>query len=74
MTVRLDGPVRIGTAHRVVAWLLERDGRKHTAGSALFGPDDQLLAVARAVWITVPRAASPVASTVSDTTTGGDSA
>jgi hypothetical protein len=74
MTVRLDGPVRIGTAHRVVAWLLERDGRKHTAGSALFGPDDQLLAVARAVWITVPRAASPVAPTVSNTTTGGDSA
>ena len=69
MTARLDGPVRIGTAHRVVAWLLERDGRKHIAGSALFGPDDELLAVARAVWITVPRAALPVAPTARDTTT-----
>jgi acyl-CoA thioesterase FadM len=69
MTARLDGPVRIGTAHRVVAWLLERDGRKHVAGSALFGPDDELLAVARAVWITVPRAALPAVPTASDTTT-----
>jgi hypothetical protein len=74
MSTRLAGPVRIGTAHRVVAWPLERDGRKHTAGSALFGPDDQLLAVARAVWITVPRATTPVAPTAIDTTTGGGSA
>jgi len=74
MTARLAGPVRVGTAHRVVAWLLERDGRKHTAGSALFGPDDQLLAVARAVWITVTRAAPPVAPTVIDAASGGGSA
>ncbi len=78
MTAELAGPVRIGAAYRVVAWLLERDGRKHTAGSALFGPDDQLLAVARAVWITVPRAALPVAPTAVDartsTTTGGEPA
>jgi hypothetical protein len=58
----------------VVAWLLERDGRKHTAGSALFGPDDQLLAVARAMWITIPRVAVPMAPTVVDATTGGGSA
>jgi hypothetical protein len=74
MTARLAGPVRIGTTHRVVAWLLERDGRKHTAGSALFGPDDQLLAVARAMWITIPRVAVPMAPTVVDATTGGGSA
>ncbi len=74
MTARLAGPVRIGEAHRVVAWLLERDGRKHTAGSALFGPDDQLLAVARALWITVPRDALPMTPTAADTTTKGGSA
>jgi hypothetical protein len=68
MTAELTGPVRIGPAHRVVAWLLERDGRKHTVGSALFGPDDQVLAVARAVWIAVPRAALPVAPTAIDAT------
>ena len=68
MTAKLTGPVRIGAAHRVVAWLLERDGRKHTVGSALFGPDDQVLAVARAVWIAVSRAALPVAPTAIDAT------
>ena len=31
------------------------DGRKLTAGSALLGPGGEVLAVARAVWITVPR-------------------
>jgi hypothetical protein len=74
MTACLARPVRIGAPHRVVAWLLERDGRKHTAGSALFGPDDQLLAVARAVWIAVPRAALPMAPTAATTTTEGGSA
>jgi hypothetical protein len=44
-----------GDQCRVIAWPDGGDGRKLTAGSALLGPSADLLAVARAVWITVPR-------------------
>jgi hypothetical protein len=43
--------------HRLVAWLLGRDGRKLTAGSALLGSDGEVVAAARALWITVARTA-----------------
>jgi hypothetical protein len=43
-----------GDQCRVIAWPEGGDGRKLTAGSALFGPGGEVLAVARAVWITVP--------------------
>jgi len=39
----------------VIAWPGGRDGRKLLAGSALLGPRGKVLAVARAVWLTVPR-------------------
>jgi hypothetical protein len=39
----------------VTAWPAGRDGRKLLAGSALLGPGGKVLAVARAVWLTVPR-------------------
>jgi hypothetical protein len=39
----------------VIAWPSARDGRKLVAGSALLGPGGEVLAVARAVWLTVPR-------------------
>jgi hypothetical protein len=44
-----------GDQCRVIAWPEGGDGRKLTAGSALLGPDGEVLALARAVWITVPR-------------------
>jgi hypothetical protein len=44
-----------GDQCRVIAWPQRRDGRKLTAGSALLGPDGEVLAVAEAVWLTVPR-------------------
>ena len=44
-----------GDQYRVIAWAGGRDGRKLTAGSALLGPGGQVLAAARAVWLTVPR-------------------
>jgi hypothetical protein len=44
-----------GDQCRVIAWPDGGDGRKLTAGSALLGPSAKVLAVARAVWITVPR-------------------
>jgi hypothetical protein len=46
-----------GDRCRVIAWPGGRDGRKLTAGSALLGPGGEVIAAARAVWITVP---SPV--------------
>jgi hypothetical protein len=45
----------VGDRCRVIAWPHQRDGRKLTAGSALLGPGGEVLAVAGAVWLTVPR-------------------
>jgi hypothetical protein len=51
MTARVErAPVR-GEECVVVAWPLGQDGRKHFAGTALFGEDGALLAAARQVWI-----------------------
>jgi hypothetical protein len=55
MTASLAGRPAAGDQHRLIAWPGERDGRKLTAGSALLGPGGQVLATARAVWLTVPR-------------------
>ena len=52
-----------GDQCRVTAWPQARDGRKLTAGSALLGPDGEVLAAASAVWITVPR---PVPATATE--------
>jgi hypothetical protein len=57
LTARLAAPPRVGTEYQVIAWFLGRDGRKLSAGSALLAAGGEVLAAARAVWITVPRAA-----------------
>jgi hypothetical protein len=56
MTARLGPLPAVGDECRVIAWPIGRDGRKLTAGSALLGSDDKVLAVARAVWLTIPKA------------------
>jgi hypothetical protein len=76
MTARLAGRPRVGTEHQVVSWLLGRDRRKLLAGSALLGPGGAVLAAARALWVTVPRAALATLlghgrGPTIDTTTGG---
>ena len=55
MTVSLAVLPAPGDQCRVIAWPGGGDGRKLTAGSALLGPGGEVLAVARALWITVPR-------------------
>jgi hypothetical protein len=55
MTASLPVLPAPGEQCRVIAWPGGRDGRKLTAGSALLGPGGEVLAVARAVWVTVPR-------------------
>jgi hypothetical protein len=55
MAATVGGLPRPGDRCRVVAWPLAGDGRKLGAGSALLGPDGEVLAAARTVWITVAR-------------------
>ena len=55
MTARLAARPEAGQPCRVIAWPAGRDGRKLTAFSALLGPGGEVLAAARAVWLTVPR-------------------
>jgi hypothetical protein len=43
-----------------VGWALGADGRKHFAGSALYSEAGHAVAVGRATWIELPRAALSV--------------
>lgn len=49
--VTIRGPVRAGAPHVVVGWRVTVDGRKLTAGSAVFTEAGDLAALARATWI-----------------------
>jgi hypothetical protein len=51
MAVTIDGPVRAGAPHAVVGWRAAHDGRKVTAGSAIFTADGEVAGLARATWI-----------------------
>jgi hypothetical protein len=55
MTANVAALPNAGDECHVIAWPIEQDGRKLTAGAALLGPDSRVLAAARALWITVPR-------------------
>ncbi|MBL8201235.1 MAG: hypothetical protein JNK40_09720 [Chromatiales bacterium] len=50
----IEGAVGAGEPCLVTAWPLAVDGRKHVAGSAVYGADGRLVARARAVWLEVP--------------------
>lgn len=52
----IEGEVVAGEECVVTAWPLGVDGRKHLAGSAVYGAGGRLVARARAVWIAVPLA------------------
>jgi hypothetical protein len=51
MAVRIPAVVRAGEPHAVVGWRIGVDGRKQTAGSAIFTAGGALAGVARATWI-----------------------
>ena len=55
VAANVAGLPAVGDECRVIAWMTGRDGRKLTARSALLGSDGEVLAVARTVWLTVPR-------------------
>jgi hypothetical protein len=62
MTASLAVLPLAGDQCRVIAWPGGRDGRKLTAGSALLGPGGEVIAAARAVWLTVPRSVPALAA------------
>jgi hypothetical protein len=51
ISARVEAPVKAGAEHVVVAWPIDRDGRKHHAGSAVLSAEGETLAVARALLI-----------------------
>jgi hypothetical protein len=55
LSARIEGRPRPGERCVVTSWQTGREGRRLFAEAALFGEDDDLLAVGRAVWIVVDR-------------------
>lgn len=53
MRARIAGLPGVAVNHRIVAWPIAVDGRKLTAGSALLSPAGEVLAAARAIWLTI---------------------
>jgi hypothetical protein len=53
LAVELVRPVRSGQPLVVVGWSVGSEGRKRFAGTALLGDDGELLAQAKATWITL---------------------
>ena len=69
MTAEILRRPRCGEETIVVAWPLERSGRKETAGVALYSAEGELLAQAYQVWITMA-AGFPAAAGASDSNSG----
>lgn len=51
MSARVDRAPRAGEEHVVIAWPIERDGRKHHAGSAVLSANGETLAIASVLMI-----------------------
>ncbi|HYI99925.1 MAG TPA: hypothetical protein VEX36_09670 [Thermoleophilaceae bacterium] len=51
LTARIDAPVTAEHEHVVIAWPIERDGRKRRAGSAVLTAEGKTLAVADALLV-----------------------
>ena len=54
MTARVDRAAHAAAEHVLIGWELEREGRKHHTGTALFNTDGICIAKARATWLEVP--------------------
>ena len=50
-TVQTERLARVGEPCTVIGWSIGSNGRRHEAGTALFGGDGELCARARAIWI-----------------------
>jgi len=57
MTATVDRPLQPGARYRVLAWPLQRDGRKLHAGTAIVGADGAVCARSQQLWL-LPRDAA----------------
>jgi hypothetical protein len=55
MQAVIHRPIAVGERLRLLGWALEREGRKHHAATAIYDEADQVVALARALWIEVDR-------------------
>jgi hypothetical protein len=55
LSVRIEGRPRPGERCVVTSWKTGCEGRRLIAEAALFGEEEELLAVGRAIWIVVDR-------------------
>lgn len=53
LTVSIVDTVTVGEQCVVIGWPLGSEGRKHMAGTAIYAPDNRLIALSRAVWLEV---------------------
>ena len=51
LAVRIDAPIHAGREYVALSWPLGEDGRKRTAGAALYDEDGRPVAISRAMWI-----------------------
>lgn len=54
LCARVPGSLQVDEPAIVSAWPIGRDGRRHTAGTAIHTRAGELVAVARATWVEVP--------------------
>ena len=59
LTARIDGSVRAGEPCVVAGWANGIEGRKRSAGSALYDASGNAVAIARATWIEIPAGTFP---------------
>ena len=55
LTARIDKNVSVGERCIAIGWRLGSEGRKHFAGTAVFGEKGELIAVAKSTWIAVEK-------------------
>lgn len=53
LTVTILDSLKIGEQCIVIGWPLGSEGRKHLAGTAIYAPENRLVAMGRAVWVEV---------------------
>jgi hypothetical protein len=53
LTVSIVDTLKAGEHCVVIGWPLGSEGRKHYAGTAIYAPDNRLIALSRAVWLEV---------------------
>jgi hypothetical protein len=53
LTVYIVDTLKFGEQCVVISWPLGSEGRKHYAGTAIYDPDNRLIALSRTVWLEV---------------------